>query len=80
MGFHRIANWRVGGESTHKPASFSYMSLFGRINIQILNCPDSLHFSGVARPTSDGQGPRSAPNRLHAHTEPCMVHVLFKKT
>ena len=25
MGFHRIANWRVGDASTHKPASFLYM-------------------------------------------------------
>ena len=41
MGFGNIANWRVGGKSTDKYASFSYTSLFGRINIQILNCPDS---------------------------------------
>ena len=27
MGFHRIANWRVG-ESTHKPASFSYVTFW----------------------------------------------------
>ena len=33
MGFHRIANWRVGGESTHKSVSFLYTSFVGRINI-----------------------------------------------
>ena len=41
MGFHHIANWRVGGESVHNSSSFSYISLFGTINIQILNCLDS---------------------------------------
>ena len=33
MGFHRIADWRVGGESTHKSAPFLYGSIVGRINI-----------------------------------------------
>ena len=46
MGFHRIANWRVGGESTHKSASFLYILFVGRINIQILNYPESFHFIG----------------------------------
>ena len=41
MGFHHIANWRVGGESAHNSSSLSYISLFGTINIQILNCLDS---------------------------------------
>ena len=41
MGFRHIANWRVGGESAHKSSSFSYISLFDTINIQILNCVDS---------------------------------------
>ena len=36
MGFHHIANWRVGGESAHDATSFSYTSLFGTINIQVL--------------------------------------------
>ena len=42
MGFRHIANWRVGGEFAHTSSSFSYISLFGTINIQILNCLDSL--------------------------------------
>ena len=33
MGFHRIADWRVGGESTHKSVSFLYSSFIGRIDI-----------------------------------------------
>ena len=41
MGFHNIANWRVGAESAHNSSSFSYISLFGTINIQILNYVDS---------------------------------------
>ena len=41
MGFHHIANWRVGAESAHNSSSFSYIALFGTINIQILNCVDS---------------------------------------
>lgn len=41
MRFHNIANCRVGGESTHKSSSFSYTSLFGTINIQLLHCLDS---------------------------------------
>ena len=41
MGFHHIANWRVGGKSAHNASSFSYTSLFGTINVQILNCLDS---------------------------------------
>ena len=31
--FYHIVNWRVGGESTHKSASFLYTSFVGRINI-----------------------------------------------
>ena len=46
MGFHRITDWRVGGESTRKSASFLYTSFVGRINIQILNYPKSFHFIG----------------------------------
>ena len=34
MGFNNTANRRVGGESEDKYASFSYTSLFNRINIQ----------------------------------------------
>ena len=41
MGFRYIAHWRVGGESAHNSSSLSYISLFGTINIQILNCLDS---------------------------------------
>ena len=33
MGFYHIVNWRVGGESMHKSASFLYTSFVGRINI-----------------------------------------------
>ena len=33
-----IASWRVGAESAHNSSSFSYIALFGTINIQILNC------------------------------------------
>ena len=43
MEFDNIANRRVGGEPTDKSASFSYTSLFGRINTQILNVNDYLH-------------------------------------
>ena len=45
MGFNRIADWRVGGESMHKSSSFLYTSFVGRINIQILNYPENFHFS-----------------------------------
>ena len=75
MGFHRIADWRVGGESTHKSASFLYTSFVGRINIQILNYPESFHFIGEGQailgvrrpstdttPSTDGLGPRLARN------------------
>ena len=41
MGFHHIANWRVGGESAHDATSFSYTSLFGTTNIEVLNYLDS---------------------------------------
>ena len=41
MGFYHIANWRVGAESAHNSSFFSYIALFGTINIQILNCVDS---------------------------------------
>ena len=41
MGFHHIANWRVGAEFAHNSSSFLYIALFGTINIQILNCVDS---------------------------------------
>ena len=41
MGFHHVANWRVGGKPAHNAPSFSYTSLFGTINIQILSCLDS---------------------------------------
>ena len=40
MGFHHIENWTVGGKSAHNALSFSYTSLFGTINIQILNVMD----------------------------------------
>ena len=46
MEFYHIVNQRVGGESTHKSASFLYTSFVGRINIQILNYPESFHFIG----------------------------------
>ena len=39
-----------------------FVGHFGIINVQILNCPDSFHFSGEARPSADGLGPRLAPN------------------
>ena len=53
MGFNRIADWRVGGESTHKFASFLYTSFVGRINIQILNYPESFILVRKARPSAD---------------------------
>ena len=40
MGFHHIANRTVEGESAHNSSSFSYFSLFGTINIRVLNCLD----------------------------------------
>ena len=41
MDFHRIANRGPRGESTRNCAPFSYTSLYGVINCQILNCPGS---------------------------------------
>ena len=60
MGFHRIADWRVGGESTHKSASSVYSSYVGRINIQTLNYPETFDFSG------EGQAIRGWPGTDHA--------------
>ena len=45
MHFHCFANQRPRDESTCNFASFSYTSLCGVINCQILNCPGS--FNGV---------------------------------
>ena len=47
MDFHRIANRRPRGESTRNCAPFSYTSLYGVINCQILNGPGS--FNGVCQ-------------------------------
>ena len=55
IGFYRIADWRVGGESTHKSASSVYSSSVGRINIQTLNYPETFDFSG------EGQAIRGWP-------------------
>jgi len=40
MDIHRIANRRVGGDSTHNFVSFSYTSFLGSTNIE---CAESFH-------------------------------------
>ena len=46
--FYRFANWGIGGESTHKSATFfSCTSLFGATDVQILNRPDSFDVVGI---------------------------------
>ena len=63
MGFHRIANWRAGGEFAHNSPLFLYTILFNKINTQRLNCLDSFWiydcgqairgWPGFARPVAD---------------------------
>ena len=77
MGFHCIVDWRVGGKSTHIYASFLYTSFVGRINIYILNYPESFHFSGEGQAIrgwpGSAVGPEQAPTNLPSyksfHTE-----------
>ena len=38
IGIGRIANWKKGGDSSHRNATFSYTSLRCGRNIHILNC------------------------------------------
>ena len=49
MHFHCFANQRPRDESTCNFASFSYTSLCGVINCQILNCPASFLWSFAKR-------------------------------
>ena len=74
MGFHRIADWRVGGESTHKSASFLYTSFVSRINIQILNYPESFHFIAEGQAIHGWPGSAVGPEQLQ-----CVHGVLTSK-
>ena len=47
VNFYCIANQKLGGESTYSSTPFSYTSLFGMINCQILNCLRS--FDGICK-------------------------------
>ena len=47
MDFHCTAYQRAGGVSTYRHVSFSYVSLFGTIEIHILNCPGSVGECGA---------------------------------
>ena len=72
MEFYNIVNRRVGGEPTHKSASFLYTSFVGRINFKYLITQKVFILVGEARPSTDtrlstdGLGPRLAPNRTDA--------------
>ena len=65
MDFHRIANRRPRGESTRNCAPFSYTSLYGVINCQILNCPGSSN-GGLPREIASW---RSTANRVRLPPE-----------
>ena len=66
-GFHRIADWRVGGESTHKSASFLYTSFVGRINIQMLNYSEIFHFIGEGQAIRGVRGWPAIAQAIHGH-------------
>ena len=62
MGFHHIANWRAGGESAHN-SLFLYTILFNKINIQRLNCLDSLWIYDCSQAIRGWPGSATGPEQ-----------------
>ena len=70
MDFHRITNQKPGDAATHNFESFSYTSLCGVINRQILNCAGS--FDG-------GFAKRISVLALHFPLDSTMILPRFSK-
>ena len=64
MGFHRIADWRVGGESAHESVSPLHSSFIGRMNIWVLNYSESFGFSGEGQAIRGWPGSATGPEQM----------------